>query len=54
MFGVNEKNISIDLIRQMQSATQPGKGTASNFPSESKNKTSEEKAELRTKRANGQ
>ena len=47
MFGVDKKNISLELVKQMQIVGQKG-GQTSN------NKSSEEKAELRTKRANGQ
>lgn len=45
VFGVEKDKISVDLIRQMQTSDIKGK---------SGNKTSEEKTELRTQRANGQ
>ena len=46
VFGVREEDLSLPLIRQMQAGDKGREG--------SKNKTSEEKTELRTKRANGQ
>lgn len=58
VFGVDEKNLSLDLIKQLQAGGKPGEkqGNLQGFDQakNSNNKSSEEKTELRTQRANGQ